>query len=72
MLTANECRSMASTCTKWAADSEAAEARKAFLALARDWQYAAIVADRYAESEPISEPVLSYRSLSESSRCGAA
>jgi hypothetical protein len=49
MLTANECRTMANTCTKWAAESEAVEARKAFLALARDWQYAAIVADKYAE-----------------------
>jgi hypothetical protein len=49
MLAANECRTMANTCTKWAAESEAAEARKAFLALARDWQYAAIVSDRYAD-----------------------
>jgi hypothetical protein len=37
MLTANECRTMANTCTKWAVESEAIEARKAFLALARDW-----------------------------------
>jgi hypothetical protein len=49
MLTANECRTMANTCTKWAVESEAEGARKAFLALAREWQYAAIVSDRYAE-----------------------
>jgi len=46
MLTPREYRQFARECTKWAVETDTAEARKSFLALAKDWTFAALAADR--------------------------
>jgi hypothetical protein len=46
MITSREYRQFASECTKWADETDTSEARKAFLELARDWIFAALLLDR--------------------------
>ena len=41
-------------CTQWAVETDTAEARKSFLALAKDWTFAALAADRVEKQEAVS------------------
>ena len=51
MITSREYRLFARKCTKWAVETDTAEARKSFLALAKDWTFAALAADRVEKQE---------------------
>ena len=51
MITSHEYRQFAHECTKWAVEIDTAEARKSFLALAKDWTFAAMAADRVEKRE---------------------
>jgi hypothetical protein len=51
MITSREYRQLARKCTKWAVETDTAEARKSLLALAKDWTFAALAADRLEKQE---------------------
>ena len=51
MITSREYRQLARKCTKWAVETDTAEARKSFLALAKGWTVAALAADRVEKQE---------------------
>ena len=51
MITSREYGQFAHECTKWAVETDTAEARRSFLALAKDWTFAALVADRVEKRE---------------------
>jgi hypothetical protein len=53
MLTAREYRQFARECTKWAVETDRDEDRKSFLALAKDWTFAAMATDRVEKQEAI-------------------
>jgi hypothetical protein len=48
MITSSEYRQFARECTKWAVETVTEEDRKSFLALAKDWTFAAMATDRVA------------------------
>jgi hypothetical protein len=51
MTTSREYRQFARECAKWAAETDTDEARNAFLDLACDWFFAALVVDRVEKQE---------------------
>jgi hypothetical protein len=51
MITSREYRQLAGKCTKWAVEADTAEARKSFLALAKDWTFAALAADQVEKQQ---------------------
>jgi hypothetical protein len=51
MITAREYRQFARECAKWAVETDTDEDRKSFLALAKDWTFAAVAADHAAEKQ---------------------
>ena len=51
MITSREYRQFARECAKWAVETDTIEARKSFLALAKDWAFAALAADRVEKQE---------------------
>jgi hypothetical protein len=51
MITSREYRQFARECTKWAVETDTDEDRKSFLALARDWTFAAMAADSVEKHE---------------------
>jgi hypothetical protein len=51
MITSREYRQFASECAKWAVETVTDEDRRAFLALANDWTFAAIAIDRVERQE---------------------
>ena len=51
MTTSREYRQFVRECTNWAAEATTEEARKLFLELARDWTFAAMVADRVEKQD---------------------
>jgi hypothetical protein len=46
MITSSEYRQFARECTEWAVETDTEETRKSFLALAKDWTFAAMATDR--------------------------
>jgi hypothetical protein len=48
MITSSEYRQFARECAKWAVETNTDEDRKSFLALAKDWTFAAMATDRVA------------------------
>jgi hypothetical protein len=54
MITSLEYRQFARECTKWAVETDTDDARKSFLALAKDWTFAAMAADRVGKHETAS------------------
>lgn len=52
MITSREYRQFARECAKWATETDADEDRISFLALAKDWTFAAIATD-HAEKRGI-------------------
>jgi hypothetical protein len=54
MLTAREYRQFARECTRWAVETDTEETRKSFLALAKDWTFAAMSIDRVEKQETAS------------------
>jgi hypothetical protein len=46
MITSREYRQFARECAKWAIETDTDEDRKSFIALARDWTFAAMATDR--------------------------
>jgi hypothetical protein len=53
MLTSREYRQFARECAKWAVETDTDEDRKSFLALARDWTFAAMAIDRVEKRETV-------------------
>ena len=53
MITSLEYRQFARECTKWAVETDTDDARKSFLALAKDWTFAAMATDRVEKQEAI-------------------
>jgi hypothetical protein len=51
MITSREYRQFARDCTKWALETDTEEDRKSFLALAKDWTFAAMATERVAKQE---------------------
>jgi hypothetical protein len=51
MITSSEYRKFAHECTRWAVETDTEENRKSFLALAKDWTFAAMATDRIAEKQ---------------------
>jgi hypothetical protein len=51
MITSSEYRQFARECAKWAVETKMEEDRKSFLALAKDWTFAAMASDRVAEKQ---------------------
>jgi hypothetical protein len=51
MITSREYRQFARECAKWAVETDADEDRKSFLALAKDWTFAAMATDRATEKQ---------------------
>jgi hypothetical protein len=54
MITSGEYRQFARECTKWPVETDTDDARKSFLALAKDWTFAAMAADRVGKHETAS------------------
>jgi hypothetical protein len=54
MITSLEYRQFARECTKWAVETDTDDARKSFLALAKDWTFSAMAADRVGKHETAS------------------
>jgi hypothetical protein len=50
-VTSREYRQFARKSTKWAVETDTAEARQSFLALAKDWTFAALAVDRVEKQE---------------------
>jgi hypothetical protein len=53
MITSREYRQFARECAKWAVETDTDEDRKSFLALARDWTFAAMATDRATEKQEV-------------------
>jgi len=53
MITSGEYRQFARECTKWPVETDTDDARKSFLALAKDWTFAAMATDRVEKQEAI-------------------
>jgi hypothetical protein len=51
MITSKEYQQFARECTKWAVETDTEEDRKSFLALAKDWTFAAMATDRVTEKQ---------------------
>jgi hypothetical protein len=51
MITSREYRQFARECTKWAIETDTEEDRKSFLALAKDWTFAATATDRVEKQD---------------------
>jgi hypothetical protein len=51
MITSREYRQFARACVEWAVETDTDEDRKSFLALAKDWTFAAMAADRTEKQE---------------------
>jgi hypothetical protein len=51
MITSREYRKFAHECTRWAVETDTEENRKSLLALAKDWTFAAMAADRAEQQE---------------------
>jgi hypothetical protein len=51
MITSHEYRQFARACVEWAVETDTDEDRKSFLALAKDWTFAAMAIDRVEKQE---------------------
>jgi hypothetical protein len=51
VITSSEYRQFARECAKWAVETNTDEDRKSFLALAKDWTFAAMATDRVKNQE---------------------
>jgi hypothetical protein len=51
MITSREYRQFARECAKWAVETDTTDARKSFLALAKDWTFAALAADQVEKQQ---------------------